>query len=136
MLSVADCHGTSLIVSEPAEPARTPFADDLGATVLVSTREHRGRLRIRRFVFALPRRSPLAYADDLSSATLKLPPPFSGTAEFRRDPATGEGTWAGSLKVAYPGKEVALTGPSLEAKLKLVRSSTGALVVVQKCPRK
>jgi hypothetical protein len=133
VLSVSDCHGTSLLVSVP--PESSPAADESGASILVSSRERRGRIAILRVVYALASESPLRFPENLSSATLAPPPPFSGSGEFSRDPASGDGLWSGSLTVSFVGKEVPLTGHGMEATLERVSVPQGPLIIfATRCP--
>jgi hypothetical protein len=56
--------------------------------------------------------SMLHFARDLSSATVSPPPPFSGTAMFKRRPKRSPPSWSGSLAVLFLGEEnTPLTGP-------------------------
>jgi hypothetical protein len=76
-----------------------------------------GSLGIFRGVFV--HGSPATFAADsaLSSAGVTPPPPFSGSASFRREP-TGAKSWSGSLAVSFPGApDVSLTDPRFETQL-------------------
>lgn len=50
--------------------------------------------------------------------TVRPPPPFSGSATFRRHHGAPS-KWSGSLAVAFPGQTISLIGPSFEAQLRL-----------------
>lgn len=65
---------------------------------------------------AFAAKSSFAFDNALSSATITPPAPFSGRGSFRRGPG-GSSSWTGSLKAAFPGVTVPLTGPSFKAKL-------------------
>jgi hypothetical protein len=138
VLSVSDCHGTSLLVSVP--PESSPAADEPGTSILVSSHERRGRIAIFRVVYAFASESPLRFPEDLSSATLAPPPPFAGSGEFSRDPASGDGLWSGSLTVSFVGKEVPLTGHGMEATLERASVPQGPLgqlvIFATRCPRR
>lgn len=55
-----------------------------------------------------------AFDEALRSATIAPPPPFAGKADF----ASGQGrTWAGDLRVDFPGASTLLTGPDYRATL-------------------
>jgi len=83
-----------------------------------SIKERKGKIAITRDVVgrAIPG-SAFAFADDLQTATLSPPTPFSGSATFHRD-ATPANRWTGNLTVDFPGEaNVALTGPKVRATL-------------------
>jgi hypothetical protein len=84
---------------------------------VVKTKERKGSVRIARFILAIsdgPR--AFLFARDGSSASLRPPKPFHGTASYLRNP-DGSRSWSGTLSVSLPGAVVDLTGPSFRAKL-------------------
>jgi hypothetical protein len=80
-----------------------------------ATNERRQGMRIQRLVsVAGPTRS-FAFEDNLRSATVEPPAPFSGSAGFERV-AKGRKTWTGDLSVSFPGRSgVPLAGPKFES---------------------
>lgn len=61
--------------------------------------------------------SAFDFADDLQTATLSPPSPFSGSATFHRDAASAN-RWTGDLMIDFPGESnVALTGASVRSAL-------------------
>jgi hypothetical protein len=81
------------------------------------TVERRHGMRIQRLVaVAGPTRSFL-FEDNLRTATVQPPAPFSGSASFERV-ARGRKTWTGDLSVSLPGRPgVSLAGPEFEPAL-------------------
>lgn len=80
--------------------------------------ERRGRIDIFRAVSTVGGPAGYAFAQDLSSATVRPPSPFGGEATFRRE-RRGSASWLGTLSVSFPGREdVRLTGPRFSAKLR------------------
>jgi hypothetical protein len=134
ILSAYDCGRASVSASEIQ--ADDLFPEGSFTQFFASSSDTRGRVRIVRLVAATSEKSPFTYAADLSSATLAPPPPFSGSAEFKRDPATGEGVWTGSLAVDFPGRTVSLVGPGFDARLTRTKAFAGAISAIGiDCPR-
>lgn len=83
-----------------------------------SIKERKGRIAITRSVGgrAIPG-SAFSFTDDLQTATLSPPAPFTGKATFHRS-ATPANRWTGNLTVDFPGEaNVALTGSKVRATL-------------------
>jgi hypothetical protein len=80
-----------------------------------ATNERRQGMRIQRLVsVAGPTRS-FVFEDNLRSATVEPPAPFSGSAGFERV-AKGRKSWTGDLSVSFPGRSgVPLAGPKFES---------------------
>jgi hypothetical protein len=118
----------SLLFAADREPSRTVFFESfqlkfgppLGSLTSVRAQivERAGGMRIDRLtsdlgedgsvILSPPHKSP-------TTATVALSNPFSGTADYRKDPASPP-TWLGSLAVRLPGAGlVPLTGPGFEA---------------------
>jgi hypothetical protein len=75
--------------------------------------EKDGRVSIRRSVSVEGPPSSFKFDRKLTTATVIPPPPFVGTATYRRKPGRGNFSWSGSLTVSFPGApEVPLTSPS------------------------
>jgi hypothetical protein len=93
-------------------PAQVPFR-----FFIAGTSERVGALHIGRSVFVEGPSASFEPSADLSSATVKPPKPFSGTASFVRN-LDGSTEWSGTLSVALPGAQsTALAGPAFEADL-------------------
>lgn len=75
-----------------------------------SVRERRGDLRISRTVEGTAAPAAFQFAGNLSSASLRPPSPFFGSAELRRPPNSVTAMLRGDLDVAFPGRTIALTG--------------------------
>lgn len=76
--------------------------------------ERRGRMEIeRKAVFQAPARSlTVRRSGRFVTGTVKLPPPFTGEAEFTATPGEEPMTWDGDLRVPLPGEPaVPLAGP-------------------------
>jgi hypothetical protein len=83
-----------------------------------STIEQRGRIDILRVASAVGSRASYAFADNLSSATVRPPSPFEGEATFERG-QRGSTSWLGTLSVSFPGRDdVRLAGPRFSARLR------------------
>lgn len=90
------------------------------ALILVKLDERAGPVQISRDFLSFPRH----YRPAVSTlgtvpvtASVKPPPPFSGTATYSREPGA-DPQWRGSLGIELPGAgRVALTGPRFEAVL-------------------
>lgn len=80
---------------------------------LATESEDRGQLFITRVVWTSAPKPTFEFASDLSSAHVKPPAPFSGSADF-----SAPDQWTGSLAVSFPGfGEVPLTGDDFSASL-------------------
>jgi hypothetical protein len=76
-----------------------------------------GSLGIFRGVFVHGSSATFAFDNALSFAGVTPPPPFSGSASFRREP-TGAKSWTGSLAVSFPGApNVSLIDPRFKTQL-------------------
>jgi hypothetical protein len=76
-----------------------------------------GSLGVFRGVFVRASPATLVADSSLGSAGVTPPPPFSGSASFRRGP-TGAKSWTGSLAVSFPGApNVSLTDPRFKTQL-------------------
>jgi len=77
--------------------------------------ERHGALRVERTAWAEGGRGTLK---GLSSAVLRPPRPFAGSAVFKRSAKRGPGTWRGSLTADFPGRpDVSLAGRTWTATL-------------------
>lgn len=94
--------------------------------------ERRGRIAIERSDLTLADEGALLLGPASASptATLTLPPPFSGNGIYGTA-AGGTPTWSGSLRVRLPGATVALTGPDFVTAL----CQGGTLETVSDCMR-
>jgi hypothetical protein len=98
------------IASHPDEPDLPAFA--------AATREHGGGMEIVRQVTAFGSADSFSFEDNLSTATIRPPAPFSGGATFTRNP-DGSKSWSGDLVVDLPGRaDVPMVGPRFELALK------------------
>jgi hypothetical protein len=80
--------------------------------------ERHGALRVERTAWAEGGRGTLRVGKGLSSAILRPPSPFAGSATFRRSAKRGPGTWRGSLTADFPGRPgVSLAGQAWTATL-------------------
>lgn len=105
------------IPGEDADP-ENPFTSGPGTSFSASSFEQRGGIEVIRIAFVSARMSSFAYDANLSGATVSPPPPFSGSAAFKRF-ANRNTTWRGDLRVTLPGApSLPLTGKSFEAGLK------------------
>lgn len=86
--------------------------------ISAGTIERRQGMRIQRVIsVAGPTRS-FVFEDNLRTASIEPPAPFSGSAGFERV-ARGQKTWTGDLSVSLPGRpDIALAGPKFEALLR------------------
>lgn len=73
--------------------------------------ERVGPIGIHRVAVASGRHGSLAFGPGLETALVRPPAPFSGMARWAADPER----WSGSLRAAFPGKTVRLTGGRLRA---------------------
>ena len=83
---------------------------------LASSREERGSVSILRSALSAARESAFLFDEGFTSATVRPPRPFDGSATFGIDSA-GQPTWTGGLEVSFPGRKVALTGPRFSVAL-------------------
>jgi hypothetical protein len=84
---------------------------------IAGTSEREGALSIKRSALAEGKPTSFSASEDLSSATVSPPEPFTGTASFKRN-VGGSTEWFGTLSVALPGIEsVALAGSTFKANL-------------------
>lgn len=84
---------------------------------IAGTLERQGALSIKRSALTEGKPASFSASEDLSSATVSPPSPFTGTASFKRN-TNGSAEWFGTLSVALPGIEsVALTGSAFSANL-------------------
>jgi hypothetical protein len=85
--------------------------------------EQRGRISIFRFASVMGGQASYAFADDLSTATVRPPSPFEGEATFQRE-GQGRTSWSGILSASLPGRDrVRLAGPRFTARLQPYASS-------------
>jgi hypothetical protein len=81
--------------------------------------ERSGRVQIFRFVLAQEKPGSFVFDESLSTATVRPPTPFHGSATFQRQ-SDGSTSWLGTLSVSFPGvNDVQLAGPGFSAKLKV-----------------
>jgi hypothetical protein len=86
-------------------------------SLVAGIRERRGAVRIERAIDARAKAAAFAYDPMLRDATVALPPPFSGSATFRRG-SGGSNSWSGDLAVDFPGhSDVSLARAPLKATL-------------------
>lgn len=79
---------------------------------VASSTEKSGAISISRWVSVVAAPSNFELGPRLTTATVTPPPPFSGTATFRRR-QKGPPLWTGSLAVSFPGAPgTLLTGPN------------------------
>lgn len=82
------------------------------------TIERRQGMRIQRVVAAAGPTRSFVFEDNLRSATVEPPAPFSGSASFAKVLATGLKTWTGDLSISLPGRpDVPLAGPKFKPAL-------------------
>lgn len=115
--------GASLQIQRPRDDKAGPWA---AATkphptsrtwVIAGIDERRGEITISRRVDRFVRPGALRFGQELRTATLRPPAPFSGHATFNRD-ATRASRWTGNLSVDFPGRSgVALAGPGFSVDL-------------------
>jgi len=102
-------NGFFLQVDKNHRGARVPF--------YVVTGDQRGAISAVRTVEGMAAPGAFTFDSRLQTASLALPAPFSGRAEFNRD-AARSGQWSGSLSIDFPGlADMPLTGPSTRAEL-------------------
>jgi hypothetical protein len=111
LFATPQVHGSSLafeaIKNGPVAPAYYTAA----------VREKRRSTLIYRAAGGKAKSSAFDYNGPLTSATVSLPPPFSGSATFERG-AGGTNSWLGDLTVDLPGRSgLALAGSGFKAKL-------------------
>jgi hypothetical protein len=74
-------------------------------------------MRIQRVVAVPGPTRSFVFEDNLRSATVEPPAPFSGSASFERA-TKGRKTWTGDLSASFPGRAgVPLAGPKFESVL-------------------
>lgn len=88
-----------------------------GVAFLAVLTEHRGGVVVARRAYAGAPLSTFAFAEDFSSARVRPPAPFSGTAHYVAGAGNRTGTWGGRLTATFPGVMVPMTGPGFSAKL-------------------
>lgn len=85
---------------------------------VASSVEIAGGAAIRRWAAVTGLRSEFQFDNQLKTATVSPPPPFSGSATFERAPKGLPPVWTGSLVVSFPGRpEVPLTGTNFTSVL-------------------
>jgi hypothetical protein len=94
-----------------------------GASIFVASQSRQlGPVRELRAAFTVNRAlRAFEFDDALTTATVRPGGPFRGTATFQREPG-GAGVWTGSLRAAFFGGGVALTGGRIEASLERPRT--------------
>lgn len=81
-----------------------------------ASERHEG-IAISRSIQGMTPGAAFTFGDDLRTARLNPPAPFSGAAAFHRN-APLSNRWTGSLAIDFPGRSnVSLTGPGLRATL-------------------
>jgi len=91
----------------------------LGGTIFIAElREHRKRMAVTRFAFVSGPRKDFEFDEvGLTTATVRPPKPFSGSATFTHGPKEST-RWSGMLRVDLPGApHLALTGHRFKALL-------------------
>ncbi len=100
-------------------------------TAYLAEREH--GIRIRRELSGVAPANAFRYDPRVRTATVYPPAPFSGSGHLRRTPNAVSPIWTGSLTLAFPGRSVALAGPSFHVSLEHARrthgNNSGALTV-------
>lgn len=93
-------------------------ADENGLVIFFAQmRERRKRMEVSRTAFVFDQAGEFEHDADLTSAEVRPPPPFQGTATFTRGP-TKRALWRGSLAVTLPGApRLRLAGTRFRAKL-------------------
>lgn len=98
-----------------------------------SLSERRGGIKIYREVQGVAPSNAFRYADDLHTATLSPPAPFSGSASASRSPNAVLPLWQGSLTLDFPGRaHTALAGPGVHISLvhaRFTRSNSSSITV-------
>jgi hypothetical protein len=109
-LSAFDRSGLTAMFFEASErQGKTGYLAEIEQTI--------GSLGVFRGVFVHASPATFAFDSALSSAAVTPPPPFSGSASFRRGSA-GAKVWAGSLAVSFPGApNVSLIDPRFKTQL-------------------
>jgi hypothetical protein len=112
-LSAAPPCGQFGFAAVTSKAAHTPLT-----LFLAVSREHIGRVRVSRLVLLFAERPGLFSFDPaLTTASVAPPPPFHGSAEFRRGVGGAASTWTGSLSVSFLDGSQPLTGGRIEAEL-------------------
>lgn len=109
---ISFAHGRILTfqVNKNGPQARAVFTASLG--------ERRDGIKIRREVQGVAPSSAFHYAEDLHTATLSPPAPFSGSASASRSQNAVLPLWRGNLALDFPGRaHTALAGPSVHVSL-------------------
>lgn len=87
------------------------------ALVLAITEESVGSIARVRYAIAFSRSRVFEQDETLTEATLKPPPPFTGTGSYAAAP-DGTTTWTGDLSVAFPGaRRLPFAGPQFQVEL-------------------
>jgi hypothetical protein len=82
-----------------------------------SLRERRDGIYVYRTIEGTARPDAFHFDPHLRSATVTPPLPFSGSATIRRERDSLLLRWQGSLKLAFLGRTVSLTGPGVHVSL-------------------
>lgn len=95
-------------------------------TYMATTSDACQRVSVPRSILIWGSASTFVFDRPLASATVTPPPPFSGSATFTRDPATGQASWTGSLAAPFLGATLPLTGSGFHVDLKRERVDPSA----------
>ena len=133
--TVGNCDSMSLSVSQPRRRFKPGTRVETSISAIKS--ERLGKVRVVRLLVGAYDETAFGYAPDLSSATVEPTWLFTGSGAYARDPTTGAGTWTGDLAVQFPGKEVPLVVPGLQAELTKIQSFKQAIEALfgPRCPR-
>lgn len=97
--------------------ASHPDEGDLPGFV-AAAQDRGGGMEITRKVAVLGSADTFSFEDNLSTATIRPPSPFAGSATFTRN-ADGSGSWSGDLVVDLPGRaDVPMVGPEFKVELR------------------
>jgi hypothetical protein len=116
---VSYAHGRTLKlqINKNRPGGRTLFSASLS--------ERRNGIRIHRELAGTAPARAFRYGPKLRTATLSLPPPFSGSASLRRNPNAVSPLLTGDLTLAFPGRSVGVHGPDLHVSLVHARLEKG-----------
>lgn len=95
-------------------------------TLFIATLAERVKgIRIYRSLSGVAPADAFRYDRRVSTATLSPPAPFSGSGHLRRSRNSQSPIWTGNLALAFPGRTIALAGPSVHVSLRHARLRHG-----------
>ena len=108
---VSFAHGRNLSfqVNKNSLRAKTVFT--------ASLKERRGGIWIDRELAGVASPNAFRFDSHLRTATLSPPAPFSGSASLSRSGNSVSPIWKGDLRLAFPGRDVALAGPGVHVSI-------------------